>query len=62
MLKSSYIFIQQHIFIDFENNIFLTTIHINHASGLKEFQVKLNVPFSCIKLFRKFLHLVDNLV
>jgi len=54
MLKPTYIFIQQHNFIDFENNIFLSTIHINHANGLKEFQVKLNVPFSCVNLLRKF--------
>jgi hypothetical protein len=54
MLKPTYIFIRQHNFIDFENNIFLSTIHINHANGLKEFQVKLNVPFSCVNLLRKF--------
>jgi len=30
MLKPTYIFIQQHNFIDFENNIFLSIIHINH--------------------------------
>jgi hypothetical protein len=54
MLKPSFIFIQQHNFIDFENNIFLSTIQINHANGLKEFQMKLNVLFSCVNLLKKF--------
>jgi hypothetical protein len=54
MLKPTYIFIQQHNFIDFETNIFLSIIHINHADGPKEFQVKLIVPFSCLNLFKKF--------
>ncbi len=55
MLKPCYIFIQQHNFIGFENNIFLSIIHINYANGRKEFQVKLNVPFSSVDLLRKFL-------
>jgi hypothetical protein len=45
MLKPTYIFIQQHNFIEFENNIFLSIIHINHTNGLREFQMKLNAPF-----------------
>ncbi len=54
MLKPTYIFIQKHNLIDFENNIFLSTIYINHANGLKEFQVILNVPFSCVSFLKKF--------
>jgi hypothetical protein len=54
MLKPTYIFIQQHNFIDIENNIFLSIIHINHANGPKEVQVKLNVTFSCVNFLRKF--------
>jgi hypothetical protein len=36
---------------------YLLSIYIKHENGLKEFQVKygfLNVPFTCINLFRKF--------
>jgi hypothetical protein len=54
MLKPTYIFIQQHNFIDFDNYIFFSIIHINHGNGRKEFQVKLNVPFSCVNFLRKF--------
>jgi hypothetical protein len=54
MLKPTHIFIQQHNFSDFENNIFLSIRHINHANGPKECQVKLNVIFSCVNLIMKF--------
>jgi hypothetical protein len=54
MLKQTYISIQQHNFMLFETRIFKWTLHINHANGLKEFQVKLNVPFACANLFKKF--------
>jgi hypothetical protein len=54
MLKPIYIFIQQHNFSDFDNGIFLSIRRINHANGPKEFEVKLNVTFSCINILRKF--------
>ncbi len=54
MLKPTYIFIQQHNLSDFENNIFLSIRHISHANGPKEFQVKLNVTFSCVNILRSF--------
>ncbi len=38
----------------FEIRILKLTLHINHANGLKEFQVKLNVPFACANLLKKF--------
>jgi hypothetical protein len=61
MLKATYVFIQQHHFINIKNMIFFT-IYINHENGLKEFQVKydfLNVPFTCINLFRKFYMFIE---
>jgi hypothetical protein len=56
MLKVTYVFIQQHHFIDMKIG-YLLIIYIKHENGLKEFQVKygfLNVRFTCINLFRKF--------
>jgi hypothetical protein len=38
---------------------YLLTIYIKHENGLKEFQVKygfLNVPFTRVSFFGKFLH------
>jgi len=54
MLKPTYICIQQHNFMLFETRILKLTLHINHANGLKEFQVKLNLPFACANLLKKF--------
>jgi hypothetical protein len=38
----------------FETRILKLTLDINHANGLKEFQMKLDVPFACANLFKKF--------
>ncbi len=54
MLKPTYLSIQQHNFKFFETRIFKLILHINHENGLKEFQVKLNVPFACANLLKKF--------
>jgi hypothetical protein len=37
----------------FETRILNLTSHINHANGLKEFQMKMNVPFACANLLKK---------
>jgi len=34
----------------FETRILNLTLDINHANGLNEFQMKLNVPFACANL------------
>jgi hypothetical protein len=54
MLKPTYIFLQEHKSIDFENKIFLDYTYQSCANVLKEFQVKLNVPFTYVKLIMKF--------
>jgi len=54
MLKPTYIFLQEHKSIDFENRIFLDYTYQSCANGLNEFQVKLNVPFTYVNLITKF--------
>ncbi len=53
ILKPTYIFLQ-HKSIDFENKIFLDYTYQSGANGLKEFQVKLNVPFTYVNFITKF--------
>ncbi len=38
----------------FETRILKLTLHINHANGFKEFEMKLNVPFACANRLKKF--------
>jgi hypothetical protein len=54
MLKPTYIFLQEHKSIDFENKIFLDYTYHSCANGLKELQVKSNVPFIYVNLITKF--------
>jgi hypothetical protein len=62
VLKATYIFIQQHHFIDIENRIFVDYIYIKHEIALKEFQVKygfFNAPFTCVSILNKFYMFIE---